>query len=226
MKLLKQTLQAYSEATKNTESAPLYVVNTAYSTDNDQTSQIALHFSVKSEGGNTIPVSLPATWIPIDITTRAHRNLIIKDPNFRDLLQKGHIAIVAATVDSERSKKGFIGAVDAYKDSTVSEEFNAIFSNSHMTRNIDEVEPEEDESISLGATRKSSNELSAGFVAQSIVDRCTNGESPATIMRTIRQKSVSLSPEDLQYIMQKASDSQVKGLCAELLTSEDEATTD
>jgi hypothetical protein len=220
MKLLKQTLQAYSEATKGDESAPLYVVNTAQSTDNGQTSQIALHFSVKSEGGNTIPVSLPATWIPIDLTTRAHRNLIIKDPNFRDLLQKGHISIVASTVDSERTKKGFIGAIEAYKDKSVSDEFESIFSNSHMTRTLEEIEPDEDESISLGAKRASANEMTASFVAQSIVDRCTNGESPATILRTIRQKSVSLSPADLQYIMQESTDSSVKGLCAELLNGD------
>lgn len=222
MKLLKQTLKAYTEETHGEEAAPLFVVNSAYATENGMNSQMALHFSVKSENGNTIPVSLPATWIPVDLTTRAHRDLIVKDPNFRDLIQKKRITIVAASVDSKRKEAGFVGALDAYKDQSVREEFNSIFSNSHMTGDVEEdTGIDEGVSISAGASSDAATEMTASFVAQSIVDRCNSEESSATVMRTIRQQSLSLSKADLKYIMNQASDSQVKSLCAEFLNAQD-----
>ena len=219
MKLRTLTLEEYSKRTEKQEAAPLYIINTAHADTNGQNTQIAVHFSVKSENGGLSSLNVPATWIPIDLTARVHRNLIVGDPNFRDLLQKGHLTIVAAQVTEDEQDRGLIGAEDAYKDSQVREEFADLFGSSYALdsdASSSKASDDSDNSITIGKTIKA-NATTASDIAQNIVDRCQNNEPAKTILRTIRQKAVSLSPADYRYIMQNASDAGIKQHCAEQL---------
>lgn len=214
MKLKPITLEQYSKQTADNEVAPLFILNNAYDNSNNEKTQIALHFGVKSESGVITSISVPATWIPIDLTARVHRNLIINDPNFRDLMQKGHLRIVSATVTDEERERGFIGAQDTYKDPSVQEEFNDLFGSDYM--NSGDGTQVEEESVEIGKTRKVAA-TSKSSIAQAIVDRCTNNEPAKTILKTMRQKSVALTADDYRFIMNAAPDAAIKQYCAERL---------
>tara|TARA_Y100001963_G_scaffold160259_1_gene269828 strand:- start:585 stop:1238 length:654 start_codon:yes stop_codon:yes gene_type:complete len=217
MKLIKISLTTYSEMTATNEAAPLYVVNTSNVSENGRNQQIALHLSVTSESGNLTAMKIPATWIPIDLTTKAPRSVIVRSPNFRDLLNKGLIAIVAATATDEQKAKGLSGAADVYKDQSVLDEFAAIFSADYL--NTDNTDDGDTLEIGLGKVSSNVNSLDVSDVALSIVSRAESDESVQGILRTIRQNTVSLTPKDLEYITAECSDASIKSLCAELLNS-------
>lgn len=81
------TLAAYNERYANDAVAPLYVLNRTNPRGN-------VAFSAQNDLGQPVPVLVPATFIPIDLTTQATKESLLKSTYFRRALTTGQVVIL------------------------------------------------------------------------------------------------------------------------------------
>ncbi len=70
-----------------------------------------INFSVSDGMGGIMVVRVPVTWVPIDLTTQATKEAIIKSPHFRKLVSTGMLGIV-----SEAHALDILSKSDAQKE--------------------------------------------------------------------------------------------------------------
>lgn len=86
------TLNAYLDQTDMTKAPSLYVINrTSYS--NDALGNIS--FNCLNDLAQHTSVTIPATAIPIDLTTQVPAENLVKSSHFRRLLEKGQAKIIS-----------------------------------------------------------------------------------------------------------------------------------
>jgi hypothetical protein len=61
---------------------------------NNSTPPGSVNLSVNDGAGETVTVTVPVTWIPVDVTTQATKRAIISSPQFRRLVTSRMLAIV------------------------------------------------------------------------------------------------------------------------------------
>jgi hypothetical protein len=59
-------------------------------------------------------MTIPSTWIPVDLTTQAVKTALVKNPDFRRLVMSGKVEIV-----TEESAVNFMNTVEGAKDEAV-----------------------------------------------------------------------------------------------------------
>lgn len=218
MKLRSIELSTYIEETKEDSGASLFVINS-------MKQRGKLLFSCSGETGATATIKVPDTWVPIDLTTQAQRDKLMVSTQFKDLLRKGALKIVAASVSDVYKAKGFMGAEDALKETDVKEEYeNVMASLGTIMNTITSIE--DDEAVDLNVGRAGNNahksEQKASDIALSLISREEAGEPDNVILNAFRTKMGAFTPDDLRYIATKSKNSKIKELAAELLNADDD----
>ena len=87
------TLATYNERYGQDVVAPMYVANRTKPRGN-------VMFSAQDDMGQPVPVLVPATFIPIDLTQQATKESLLKSTHLRRALQRGQLVIID-TKDAE-----------------------------------------------------------------------------------------------------------------------------
>ncbi|AWY08494.1 hypothetical protein HOT49_gp229 [Erwinia phage vB_EamM_Alexandra] len=81
------TLTAYNEKYGNDVTAPMYVANRTEPRGN-------VMFSAQDDMGQPVPVLVPATFIPIDLTQQATKESLLKSTHLRRALNRNQLVII------------------------------------------------------------------------------------------------------------------------------------
>lgn len=81
------TLTTYNERYGKDTVAPMYVANRTEPRGN-------VMFSAKDDMGQPVPVLVPATFIPIDLTQQATKESLMQSTHLRRALRMGHLVII------------------------------------------------------------------------------------------------------------------------------------
>ena len=213
MKLRNIELSTYIKETNDETGAALFIVNTM------KRNKGQILFSCMGELGNPQSVKIPATWIPVDLTEQAQREKLINSTEFKSLLRKGIVTIVAANVTDEKKKLGFIGAEEALKRPECRSEYEAVLK---ATGSVAVENLAEDKGLDLDAGRKNQNndkntEREASDLALSIVAREEGGEPEDTLLNAFRTRLNEFSEDDLRYIGNNATGANLTKLALENL---------
>jgi hypothetical protein len=145
-------------------------------------------------GGATV-MNIATTWIPVDLTTQATKENLLKNPTFRRLVTKGAIWLI-----SEEQ------AEQAMRDPDAQEEAKKVYSMMNDASDMDML-PE----VKKVIDEKTGN--ISGF-ALNIVD---SELSEQDALNSIRNQEGALSREDYEYIVRNSKLSKVKEYCASVL---------
>lgn len=191
MKIKPITLSQYNTDHGADTAAPLYVLNRS-----KPVGQIA--FNCQNDLGVTVPVLIPATFIPIDLTTMAPRENIVKSATFRRILTLKQLVIVRPE-DAEK-----------YLESPLARsEFNKInkLVNAVTAGDDDEEEIEMDTGNNGVTTRNKNrkNSQSNDFVS-AMIDRANDdGETDETLQREFLTNALNLDADDLERLRKETN---------------------
>ena len=190
VKLQRQTLP---QAEKS-DSSHLYVLNKSNPRGN-------VNFVVTDSGQQKISVQVPVTFIPMDLTTFASKEDVLRSPYFRRLLARGFLHII-----SEDSAEEFL------QDPRAEKEHNRIFEVLQEDNDL-EFQAPLSESVQA-APPKSETEVSQ-FV-QNILLR-TSEENMADLINELEAKLDTMTVPEVKYIMDNTSSAELKTWCAEAM---------
>lgn len=188
VKLQRQTLPQ----AEKTESSSLYVLNKSNPRGN-------VNFVVTDMGQQKISVQVPVTFIPIDLTSFATKQDVLRSPSFRRLLARGFLHIV-----TPESAEEFL------QDERAAKEHDRIFDVLSDTNDLEFQAPIE-ETVS-GAPPAAKTEVSQ-FV-QNILLR-TRDESVEDLINELEGKLDTMTQDDIAYLMDNTSSAELKAWCGE-----------
>ncbi|QYW05582.1 hypothetical protein pEaSNUABM25_00226 [Erwinia phage pEa_SNUABM_25] len=188
------TLNAYNERYKDDSVASLYVLNRTEPRGN-------VAFSAVNDLGQPIAVVVPATFIPIDLTTQATKESLMKSTHFRRALNQRQLVIL----DND-SAENFLRSNPLAK----TELRNLSRIDGLIASDLKEIEGSDDlEEIDLGGgggrkkTRHfegdniSSNQFVNAFISRAAED---SQESDENLEREFLNKGLSLPVEELELL--------------------------
>lgn len=195
-------LLTLSEALKS-DSPNLYVVNQAHKVANGNHGNITMNVHSNSR---TVGVSIPHTWIPVDLTTQAPRADILAEPNFRRIVQRGAVVIVETT-----SAEKFMQDNDPKSYKELQRILN-VFSDVESDLQANSNAPQTNElTIQVPGGVSSSN---VDPFVEAIVIRAESEPADDLISElTARMQSEGLNSNQIQYIMDNVSSPDIKEWC-------------
>jgi len=159
-----------------------------------------INISMPNGLGSTMVMTLPVTWIPVDLTTQATKESLLKSPDFRRMVTMGVIRLMA-----EHQAEKIMQEEDARIEGLrVYSNVNAPMDLATMNSNPDVVKIQKEES---GAV--------SGF-AMNVVGMDLE---EAQILTMIRGQDGVLTKEDYSYMAANSAMSRVKEYCAAKATS-------
>lgn len=145
--------------------------------------------------GGTLVMMIPITWIPIDLTTQATKESLLKSPTFRKLVTAKKLLVL-----SEKDALAELDSEDAKNES------QRVYTDVEFKPELRNAEVEKLESEEHGKV--------SGF-AMNIV--CTDLTDDKLITMLKSQDGV-LTEDDYKYIAANSQSSKVKEYCAQQLT--------
>jgi len=145
-------------------------------------------------GGTTI-MTIPITWIPVDLTTQATKESLLKSPSFRRLVTAGNIGLI----DEEQADE--IMSSDGAK-----EEATRVYS---IVQQVEMVPTANSPEVNKLKSEESG--LVSGF-AMNIIGMDEIDEDK--ILSMIKGQQGTLTKEDYQYIATNSKQTKVKEYCA------------
>lgn len=165
-----------------------------------------INFTVTESNGERSTLTIPATSIPIDLSNYAQRSVILPNPHFRRLVQRGYILLV----DNDEADKLFennpraraerdriYGVIETDVDLS-----NVNFGNNENTA----------EKMGVQATNP--------FI-QTLVNR-SKTEDPADLISDMDARMHSLTANDVDFVAKYAHNSQLKDFALDALQEMDE----
>lgn len=114
MALSAQEIRAIPELTlaqlEKDESASVFVFNLS-GTPTSGNPRGIINLSINDGVGNTIPVRIGITWVPIDLTTQVTKSALLHSPPFRKLASSGAIKLI-----NERDALAIISTPEGRKE--------------------------------------------------------------------------------------------------------------
>lgn len=197
---MRKLLLREAEATLENDSS-LYVMNRT----NDPVG--AINLTAVGAGGTRIPVVIPNTFIPVDMSNFVPKENLLRDATFRRLVQSG----VVILINSEDAERAISANPRAEKEQqriySVNSELQEDETPGTVTIGGDDVKTE----------KKVVTENEVSPFALGVVQRLNEGsENSADIISDIEARAYSLKPADFEYISNNVSDSDVKQFVQEL----------
>lgn len=160
-----------------------------------------------NSNGRQIPVQIPITFIPFDLSMFADKNDILRDPAFRRPVSRGFIHIV-----SEESAR------QALEDPTVKAEYQRVYkvvsddsTDLDMLKNNVEAHRSE-----IASVMEDNTDSSTLIYAETFVDRL-EFENSDDLLVELRAKAQTLDQQSIEYIMNNSKESTIKKWCSEYL---------
>lgn len=148
--------------------------------------------------GQMIVVSVPVTWIPIDLTTQATKNAILTSPTFRRMITMGMLKLV----DEDTAMTTMAGS-DAQKEA------QRIYSRAQELT-VDEV--------GMPAEAKAAVAEGDGSISGFALNLANAKDMDEDqVLTTLRNNESSMSPADFRYIAENSQYPRVKARAAEML---------
>lgn len=197
---MRKLLLREAEATLENDSS-LYVMNRT-------TDPVgAINLTAVGAGGTRIPVVIPNTFIPVDMSNFVPKENLLRDATFRRLVQSG----VVILINSEDAERAISANPRAEKEQqriySVNSELQEDETPGTVTIGGDDVKTE----------KKVVTENEVSPFALGVVQRLNEGsENSADIISDIEARAYSLKPADFEYISNNVSDSDVKQFVQEL----------
>lgn len=156
-----------------------------------------INLTVSDGMGKSIPVRIPITWIPIDLTTQATKQSLLSNPQFRQLLAKRQIGLIDPNE-----------ALEFLNDPEARKENERIYN----VGTIDAIgEAQENNAQVSSAIAESSGDLSPFAMNIAVQNDMDEDE----VLRELRNRSDELSKADYLYISQNSRQEKVKAYAAE-----------
>lgn len=160
-----------------------------------------VNFVVVDEAQQKVPLQVPKTFIPVDLTNFSTRRDILRNPNFRRLVARGFLHIVD-TEDSE----------EFLKDDRAWKEHNRIY---EVVSDLGEgFQPSPEDS--LNAVPPDSKGGNVSQFAQNMLLRVAD-EDADSLVNELESKFDTMSVPDIEYILNGTTNSKIKEWCAEAL---------
>lgn len=189
-----------SQAEKS-DSSQIFVLNKSNPRGN-------VNFVVVDAGQQKISVQVPVTFIPVDLSTFATKQDVLRNPNFRRLVAKGFVHII-----STDSAEKFL------EDPRALKEHNRIFDVLNEDNDLSNFQAPISESVNA-APPEAKTQVSQ-FV-QNILLRASS-ENIDDLVVELETKLDTMSVTDVQYLMDNTSNAELKNWCVEAIESlEDE----
>jgi hypothetical protein len=180
-----------AEIVKDKENPSVFILNTSKPRGN-------ITFEVADGMGGKIGIKIPATWVPIDITTQAPKESILSNPQFRKLLASQFLAVPSEShMAAIQRKEGY--AKEVAKAYNASEQVaTELLGASSEARNVIE------------------SENVSGFVLN-LVNSTDIDESEA--LNSVNLQADTMTLEDLNYLVNNSKHGKVKQAAAELIAA-------
>lgn len=187
MKITPISLTQFNKEFGSDPVASLYVLNRSNPNGN-------IAFNCINELNVTIPVLIPATFIPIDLTTMAPLENLLRSSTLRQILTKKQLVIVRAE-DAEKylatpRAKSEYQRINKIVDSVVDD------SEDHEEIDLDAGETTSKARKKAKAQKKSPNN---DFI-EAMIDRAEEDEDDESLQREFMTRSHSLTYEDLERL--------------------------
>ncbi len=195
MKLIPIELSTYTKKYGDDTTAPLWVVNRTKPRGN-------CAFTCIGELNRPVPVIVPATFIPIDLTTMLPRSKLLESSAFRRQLSRGDLAIVP----NEQVEELFRVSKNAIEER---QRLNKFYANDDMV--------EFDTSYDVEAESKSRQTITDNTFVEEVISRSIAGEDADSLSGLILNKSDSMSKDDMLTIINNVTDSRLKEKVSEIM---------
>lgn len=176
------------------DSSQIYVLNKSNPRGN-------VNFVVVDSGQQKISVQVPVTFIPVDLSTFATKEDVLRNPNFRRLVARGFVHII-----SSESAEEFL------QDPRAQKEYERIFDVLQEDNDLSFQAPVEE---SVNAAPPKANEDVSQFV-QNILLRAAE-ENVDDLIVELETKLDTMNKKDVQYLMDNTSSSDLKAWCVEAM---------
>ena len=191
------TLTQYNKDFGSDPTASLYVMNRTVPRGR-------CCFSVMGDLGQPATVIVPSTFIPVDLTTQATRDSLMKSSQFRSLLSNNELVIVNNRVAEELLTN----------NPRAHTEHKRLFNADFVPTMEFEMGDNQPLQQAVPEANDTGEDFSDNVIVNSIILRCNSGEeSSDAIINAILNQSDSLTSEDLVTIANNVTDSEVKDFC-------------
>ena len=118
----------FAEITKMIEDGYCYVINNTISAPINNGKRAIFHMDIKDESGEVVVISIPNTWIPIDLAGFCDPRILLRSQNFRKNVTNNNLVVVSR--DEAKQIRQLPAAQDEIKklESWIIDNFNIILS--------------------------------------------------------------------------------------------------
>lgn len=197
-------LSTFHRLYKNDPAAPFYVVNRSTPRSN-------LLANATNDDNSPVIISIPVTFIPIDLTQYAPLHSLIKSTTIRQALSRGHLRIIrtdeaiAYMQSSERARKAHAELFKSEWRAPLSLEAEEGLD---MDGDGEELAANNINDMDVATNKYSDNQL-----VNDIIMSSRGGETSDAIIASILNQIDMLEADDLNCIAQNVTDSEVKDFC-------------
>lgn len=200
------TLTEYNKIYGADPTASMYIMNRTGVNGDSDSPRGRVCFSIMGDLGQPATVIVPSTFIPVDLTTQATRDSLLKSSQFRSLLTTGQLVILDNRVAEELLTE----------DSRARAEHKRLF-NSDFVATLDfDLDDNKPSQAPAPDMQDSVKDYSTNMFVNSIIQRCNSGEEDSdAIINAILNQADSLTDADLICISSNVTDSNVQDFCLE-----------
>lgn len=217
-KVLPITLNNYLENTDLTKAPSLFVINRTAQSD---TALGNISFNCLNDLGQHTSVTIPATAIPIDLTTQVPAENLVRSSYFRRILEKGQAKII-----STASAEEYIASSPRYQDeydriNNIVRAENADFAKMGKRPKDNDSEIDLDRGISSQRDAKRAIEgedISSNMFVNAFVAHCGNDDYTDRQLETeFMAKGLALPRKELNILMQYVSRQAIRDLIVQAI---------
>lgn len=191
-------IETMQTAAKDKESTALYVVNRSNPRGN-------IFLTVKDGSGNAIPVTIPVTPMPVDMTTQVPRRVLLENPVFRRLILGNHALLI-----NEEDAEEIISTPEGQLE--MARVFNLLAQGVGLSQ----------EEFASSQIDKATNPMIddtdgvSGFAMQTAMQGQNEGDlNEDAVVHNIAAHDGELTKKDYEYISRTSVYSRVKAVCAD-----------
>lgn len=175
----------------------LYVINQANPRGN-------INITITGTGGERHTLHIPVTFIPVDLSNQAEKELILKNPNFRRIHAKGLIAIV----DGDDAEK-FLQRPEIAREFARIYGDHALLPNAAGHVDISTVQ----DTLTPGEQATVEDRALASGISPFVVNmigRAESGESPADLIADLDAQLTTLDIASVRFLADNTTVPQIK----------------